>query len=130
MLNARQVKAAIPYLRESKGRIIFTSSGAAVKNFASWGAYGASKAALNHLAKTIAEEEPDIVSLCVRPGVVDTEMQKQIREIHSENMDQKEVEYFTQLKADGSLLEASQPGNAIAKLVISAPLALTGQFLR
>jgi NAD(P)-dependent dehydrogenase (short-subunit alcohol dehydrogenase family) len=31
------------------------------------------------LAQSLAEEEPDVTSLAVRPGIVDTEMQNDIR---------------------------------------------------
>ena len=51
------VKSAIPYLRETKGNVIMTSSGAASNGYGSWGAYGSSKAAMNHLAMTLAAEE-------------------------------------------------------------------------
>ena len=46
-------KAAIPYLKESRqgGRIVFVSSGAAVKGTAGWGPYNASKAAMNSLCR-------------------------------------------------------------------------------
>lgn len=37
------LQLSIPALRESKGKVIFTSSGAAVGNYAAWGAYNASK---------------------------------------------------------------------------------------
>jgi hypothetical protein len=33
---------------------------------------------MNSLAHALAEEEPEIISLAVRPGVVDTEMQNDI----------------------------------------------------
>lgn len=43
---------ALPYLRkESKGRVVFVSSGAATKGYVGWGAYSASKAALNSLCQ-------------------------------------------------------------------------------
>lgn len=84
-------KAAIPLLRESRGRIILTSSGAAVSAYATWGAYGSSKAALNHLASTLANEESDIVTVAIRPGIVDTEMQRDIREKHNTVMNEEHV---------------------------------------
>lgn len=62
-------KHAIPHLRQTKGRIINVSSGAATGHYASWGAYGSSKAAMNHFTATLAVEEPDITSVAVRPGV-------------------------------------------------------------
>jgi len=42
-----QIKPAIPSLRQTHGRIILTSSGAATGTYSTWGAYGSSKAALN-----------------------------------------------------------------------------------
>lgn len=48
---------------------------------AGWGAYNASKAAMNSLGRTLANEEEDLVVVSVRPGVVGTEMQEKIREI-------------------------------------------------
>lgn len=65
-----QVKESITELRKSKGRVIFVSSGAAVTGYQGWGAYGASKAAMNHLSITLAAEEPDITSIAIRPGVM------------------------------------------------------------
>jgi NAD(P)-dependent dehydrogenase (short-subunit alcohol dehydrogenase family) len=43
------IQAALPSLRESKGRIVLTSSGASQAAYQGWGAYGAGKAVLNHL---------------------------------------------------------------------------------
>jgi NAD(P)-dependent dehydrogenase (short-subunit alcohol dehydrogenase family) len=48
------------------------------------GAYGSSKAALNHLARTLAVEEPDVTTVAVRPGVVDTDMQVRFFAIQSD----------------------------------------------
>jgi NAD(P)-dependent dehydrogenase (short-subunit alcohol dehydrogenase family) len=123
------VQAALPSLRKSEGRIIFTSSGAAQNAYASWGAYGASKAALNHLAMTLKNEEPDVTVVSIRPGVVDTDMQKEIREEHEAAMDEKDREKFLEAKKTGKLLRPEQPGNVIAKLALGAPKELNGMFL-
>lgn len=64
------VKEAIPALRESHGRVIFVSSGAATKPYLAWGAYGGSKAAMNHFASTLGAEEKDFTTITIRPGVV------------------------------------------------------------
>lgn len=77
-----QAKAAIPILHESYGCVVFTSSGASTGAYSTWGAYGASKAAINHFARQLAVEEPKVISIAVRPGVVDTDMQRQIREVY------------------------------------------------
>ncbi|EHK99095.1 putative Uncharacterized oxidoreductase [Glarea lozoyensis 74030] len=97
------VQAALPSLRKTKGRIIFTSSGAAVGAYSTWGAYGSSKAALHHLTMTLNVEEPDITSISVRPGVVDTDMQKVVRG-HSTVMDAKDAEKFKTLHESESAL--------------------------
>lgn len=106
------------------------SSGAATGPYSSWGAYGSSKAALNHLAITVNAEEPSITAVAIRPGTVDTDMQKTIRETHSSRMDEKDVTKFTNLHLNGGLLNPEQPGHVMAKLVLDAPKELGGKFLR
>lgn len=122
-------QAAIPLLRRSKGAIIFTSSGAAVKSYQGWGAYGSAKAAMNHLAMTLGVEEQDIVSFAIRPGLVDTEIQRDIREKHTGAMHEKDSSYFADLKASGQLVKPEGPGHVMAKLALSPPKALSGKFL-
>jgi len=117
-------------LSQSQGKIILTSSGAAVNACAAWGAYGASKAVLNHLALTLAVEEPEVTTIALRPGTVDTEMQRELREIHHTTMDKNDVAKFASLKSDGKLLRPDQPGHVIAKLALDAPKTLNGRFLR
>jgi len=120
----------LPALRQSQGKIILTSSGAAVNACATWGAYGASKAVLNHLALTLAVEEPEITTISIRPGAVDTEMQREIREIHHTTMDNEDAAKFASLKRDGKLLRPDQPGHVMAKLALNAPKELSGKFLK
>ncbi|KAF2712325.1 NAD(P)-binding protein [Pleomassaria siparia CBS 279.74] len=124
------IQAAIPPLRKSNGRILLTSSGAAVSGYVGWGCYGAGKAVLNHLALTLTAEEPDITTISIRPGVVDTEMQREIREVHAEAMSEKDREKFAGLKRDGGLLKAEQPGGVIARLAVQGDVGgLKGKFL-
>ncbi|KXL45821.1 hypothetical protein M433DRAFT_159911 [Acidomyces richmondensis BFW] len=124
------VQAALPLLRESvTGCILLTSSGAAVGSYTGWGAYGAAKAAVNHLARTLGVEEKGVVTLAIRPGVVDTEMQREIRERHHEYMDAKDVEKFRGLKERGGLLRPEQPGHVMARLVVRPPKELSGNFV-
>jgi NAD(P)-dependent dehydrogenase (short-subunit alcohol dehydrogenase family) len=117
-------------LSQSQGKIILTSSGAAVNAYAAWGAYGASKAVFSHLALTLAVEEPEVTTISLRPGAVDTEMQRELREIHHTTMDTKDVAKFASLKSDGKLLRPDQPGHVIAKLALDAPKTLNGKFLK
>jgi NAD(P)-dependent dehydrogenase (short-subunit alcohol dehydrogenase family) len=97
--------------------------------YSTWGAYGSSKAALNHLAATLGVEEPDITSIAIRPGVVDTDMQVEVRG-HGSVMDSKDTEKFKSLHESGKLLKPEQPGNVMARLVLGAEKGLTGKFLR
>ncbi|PYI32107.1 short-chain dehydrogenase [Aspergillus indologenus CBS 114.80] len=123
------VKAGLPALRESKGKIIFTSSGAAVSAYRGWGLYGATKAAMNHLALTLGEEEPDVTSISIRPGMVDTEMQRQLREDHATTLEPQVHAKFTGAYESGKLLKVEQPSHVMAKLVLDAPSSLSGKFL-
>jgi NAD(P)-dependent dehydrogenase (short-subunit alcohol dehydrogenase family) len=84
---------------------------------------------LNHLALTLAIEEPEVTTVSVRPGVVDTEMQREIREVHKGTMSEKDAAKFAGLKKDGGLLRPEQPGHVIAKLAVGASKELSGKFL-
>lgn len=106
-----------------------TSSGAARTGYIGWGLYGATKAAMNHLALTLNTEELDVTTVSVQPGVVDTDMQLEIREEHLGYMG-TDAQKFTSAHKDGKLLRPEQPGNVIAKLALDAPHDLSGQFLR
>lgn len=123
------VKAGLPALRESKGKIIFTSSGAAVSAYRGWGLYGSPKAAMNHLALSLGEEQPDVTSVSIRPGMVDTEMQRELREDHATTLEPQVHFKFMTVHKDGKLLKPEQPGHVMAKLVLDAPSTLTGKFL-
>ena len=123
------VQAALPALRKSKGRIIFTSSGSATKGGATWGAYGASKAALNHLAMTLQQEGPQVTTVSVRPGMVDTQMQTEIREVHGTTMREADREKYMNAKTKGFLLRPEQPGNVLAKMALGVPHDLSGSFV-
>jgi len=90
---------------------------------------GASKAVLNHLASTLATEEPNVTTLSIRPGTVDTEMQREIRELHHRTMDKKDADKFASLKSSGTLLKPELPGHVIARLALDAPNDLSGRFL-
>ena len=60
-------RALLPRLRASNGVLISLSSDAAVEHYPTWGAYGAGKAALDHLTATWAAEE-DLLAYAIDPG--------------------------------------------------------------
>jgi NAD(P)-dependent dehydrogenase (short-subunit alcohol dehydrogenase family) len=119
-----------PYLRTQKGKLIHVSSGAAVSAIIGWGAYCASKAALNHFNKVLALEETDITCLTFRPGVVDTDMQAYIRSTGQDVMIQSEYEKFIKYKKFGELLPPELPGEALIKLAMFAPKSWSGDFVQ
>lgn len=122
---------AIPHLRASKGRIIFTSTGVAEMPMTAWSPYCASKAAMNMYLRCLAREEPEIVSLAVRPGIVDTEI---VRGLYAnprskEVMDPQQFRFMELQRDSGKLLQPEQPADVMAKLVLSAPKSLSGTFI-
>ncbi|KAJ5691980.1 oxidoreductase [Penicillium macrosclerotiorum] len=123
-------KAALPALRESKGKIIFTSSGAAVTGYPGWGLYGGTKATMNHLALTLGSEEPEVTSVSIQPGMVDTEMQRELREDHATNLNAQMHAKFVGAHKDGKLVKPEESGHVIAKLALDAPKDLSGRSLR
>ena len=62
------LRAALPGLRTAGGAVVNVSSDAAVEAYPSWGGYGASKAALDHLSAVLAVEEPRLRVWWVDPG--------------------------------------------------------------
>lgn len=57
-----------------RGLVVFVSSDAAVSAYANWGAYGVSKAAQDHLARTFAAELDPVRFIAIDPGEMDTKM--------------------------------------------------------
>ncbi|GAA2506278.1 SDR family NAD(P)-dependent oxidoreductase [Streptomyces longisporus] len=69
------VQEALPLLRTSEaGTVIAVSSDAAAEAYETWGGYGASKAALDHLAAVLGEEEPGLRVWAVDPGDMATDL--------------------------------------------------------
>ena len=73
------IQAAVPLLAERRGLIVNITSDAAVAAYAGWGPYGASKAALELITKTLAEELRDvgISAMIVDPGDMRTRMHQE-----------------------------------------------------
>lgn len=65
-----------PMLLRGAGTVVSVSSDAAVEAYPGWGAYGASKAALDHLTRIWAAEARDagVRFLAIDPGEMDTAM--------------------------------------------------------
>ena len=129
MAPVRLAQAALPHLRPSRGRIINVSSGAAVHPVFAWGAYCVAKAGLNQLTRQLAAEEDEVTALAIRPGVVDTEMQAQIRQQGAASMPEEVYERFVRYHEEGELLPPALPGRALAVLALYAPPSWSGEVL-
>lgn len=119
---------ALPSLIKTKGRIVNVSSGASRTPIPSASAYCASKAALTHFNRVLAEEEPRITAISVRPGVVDTPMQEHIRREGAETMKAAQYAYYKDLKESGQLEPPEIPARSIAWLALYAPHGMSGEF--
>lgn len=75
----RLSKALVPsMLVRGRGAIVHVSSDAALEAYPGWGAYGVSKAALDHLARSFAAElaGTPVRVLSIDPGEMDTDMHR------------------------------------------------------
>jgi len=88
--------------------IVNVSSGAAHKSYAGWSLYCASKAASESFINTLALEEQQALQpftlINYDPGVMDTEMQAELRDASEEHFHDKAR--FVAFKADGVLQSA------------------------
>ena len=71
---AALTRELLPDLVAAHGTVLAISSDAAVEHYEGWGAYGASKAALDHLVGTFAAEQPALRWYAVDPGDMRTAM--------------------------------------------------------
>lgn len=86
-------------------RVIHISSGAAAYGIFGWSTYCSSKAAVEMFAKTVNIEQAEfkypVKNYIVRPGIIDTKMQQQIREQSKSNF--IDVDKFVSYHKEGQL---------------------------
>ncbi len=123
------VREALPHLRAQRGRVINISSGAAVRGFPGWGAYCSSKAGLNLFTEVLALEEPEITAIAFRPGIVDTDMQADIRVHGAQGMPEEWHQRFIRYHQEGRLQPPEKIGQMVALLALHAPHEWSGRFL-
>ena len=99
-------------------RIVHISSGAARNAYPGWSIYCATKAALDHHARAVALDGDRALRICsVAPGVVDTEMQAEIRGTELERFPLRER--FDALKRDGQLATPEQSAQKVVDYLLS-----------
>ncbi|MCO4762514.1 MAG: SDR family NAD(P)-dependent oxidoreductase [Myxococcales bacterium] len=99
------------------GRIVQITSGAALRPFAGWTSYCASKAAMWMGTQVMAEEmDTEICQvMALSPGVVATQMQSQLREQSADDL--PSVGWFREVAAAGKLAPPEAPANWLVALL-------------
>ncbi len=99
-------------------RIVHISSGAARHPYSGWSIYCATKAALDHHARSVALDQNRALRICsVAPGVVDTNMQAEIRSTGLEKFPMREK--FEELKREGKLATPEESAGKLVDYVLS-----------
>tara|TARA_Y100000022_G_C13176597_1_gene341253 strand:+ start:95 stop:841 length:747 start_codon:yes stop_codon:yes gene_type:complete len=112
---------------ELQSRISAISSGASLRPVGSWSAYCVSKAGLDMWVRCIALEQQDnkISAISVAPGVVDTDMQSQIRAADPELF--PDHSKFIALHTERVLSSSKDVARQLVPLLTNHTMAQSGQ---
>lgn len=122
--------AVLPHMIErGSGRIINVTSGAAQRPVPGWSAYCAAKAGLDHFTRVVAAElaGTGVTINAAAPGVVDTEMQAEIRQLAPSEF--RQVSRYQAYKREGVLRDPSEPAQMLLWLCHPATQAMNGEAL-
>lgn len=100
--------------------LVMISSGAASSSYPGWSSYGAGKAALNQWVRYVGAEQEirgGARVSAVAPGVIDTEMQSQIRQMSESDFPQ--VQRFRDLHERGELVAPADAARRIWEAIES-----------
>lgn len=107
-----------------KKQILNISSGAAVNPYESWVMYCASKAGLDMMTKVVSKEQKELANgvdiISIYPGIVDTNMQKKIRNTPKKHF--KAVQRFIDFFEHGELFSPEQVAEKVYHLDIKGEL--------
>ena len=105
--------------------VLNISSGAAQSAIDGWSAYCATKAGLDMFSRVLQEEsnidKTNIKVLSIAPGIVDTEMQQQIRNSDTSNF--SNLNRFVEYKKNGDLANAEETAKKIIRFIDEPNLA-------
>lgn len=106
---------------ETEKKIINISSGAGKNVYYGWSCYSSAKSGLNMFTRSVALEQENkknpVKILSIAPGVIDTDMQKEIRSTDPENF--INVKRFIELKEKGQLLSPDYAAEKIIQLIFN-----------
>lgn len=98
-------------------RILHISSGAGSSAYAGWSVYCATKAALDHHARAVAlDATRNLRVASVAPGVIDTDMQAEIRDTTIEHFPDRER--FRRMKQEGHLRTPRDAGQEMVEYLL------------
>lgn len=99
--------------------VLNISSGASQSAIDGWSVYCASKAGLDMFSKVLQEEsnidKTNIKVLSIAPGIIDTEMQQQIRSTDTANF--SNINRFVEYKKNGDLASAEDTAKKILRFI-------------
>lgn len=96
-------------------RILNISSGAGRSAMPGWGVYCATKAAVDIYTQVLAQEHTGIRAVSLAPGVIDTDMQKNIRSSDIHNF--PNVQRFAELHKQGQLASPADTAQHIIQYI-------------
>lgn len=123
---------ALPHMLESNwGRIVNVTTGAVRGGTASWSAYSSGKAGVETFTKVLALETDGtgIRVNAMRPGIVDTEMQVDIRSSTKEQFGDENLARFRGYKERGVLRPPEHPARLILWMLSEEADDLNGEVL-
>jgi NAD(P)-dependent dehydrogenase (short-subunit alcohol dehydrogenase family) len=119
---AAPLALAAAVVRASPGRerrIVHISSGAGRSAYSGWSVYCATKAALDMHAQAVAlDGDPQVLACSLAPGVLDTDMQAEIRSAPEDNFPMRQR--FVDMKAGGALAAPSDAARTIVDYALGA----------
>jgi NAD(P)-dependent dehydrogenase (short-subunit alcohol dehydrogenase family) len=118
-------------LERGWGRIVNVSSGAARGHTAAWSAYSAAKAGVETMTRVlgIELEGTGVRANAIRPGVVDTEMQVEIRSAPEAQFGAENLSRFRGFKERGVLRPPEEPARLILWLLSPEADEINGDVL-
>ena len=108
-------------------RVTTISSGAALRPLHSWSAYCISKAGLDMWSRCLAEEGANdgITSIAIAPGIVDTDMQLEIRSSSPDDFPM--VDSFAGYYRNGDLTDPDDVARKLHPLIVDHTVEQSGQ---
>jgi sepiapterin reductase len=115
------ISEIIKHFQNTKCRktVVNISSGAAVKGYSGWSLYCAAKAGIENYIRAVALEqntyEYPVIAVNINPGIIDTDMQRMIRE--TDEVDFPQRQRFIDFKKNGALSTAEDAAQKIMRIV-------------